>query len=80
MDSLISAAKVCDCVPLFRMVLTGMWSRGSAAISPKYSVPAINIVSSVFSLADCTLEKPGAPIENIFQNHLNVALLNNFSI
>ena len=37
------------------MVLTGMWSRGWTAVSPKYSVPAINIVSSVFSLADCRL-------------------------
>ena len=27
------------------------------AVSPKYSVPAIDIVSSVFSLANCTLEK-----------------------
>ena len=41
----------------FRMVLTGMWSRGWTAVSPKYFVPAINIFSSVFSLADCTLEK-----------------------
>ena len=44
---------LCD----FRMVLTGMWLRGWTAVSPKYSVPAINVVSSVFSLADCTLEK-----------------------
>ena len=44
---------LCD----FCMVLTGMWSRGWTAVSPKYSVPAINIVLSVFSLADCTLEK-----------------------
>ena len=44
---------LCD----FRMVLTGMWSRGWAAVSPKYFVPAINIVFLVFILADCTLEK-----------------------
>ena len=48
----------------FRMVLTGMWSRGWTAVSPKYSVPAINIVSSVFSLADCTLEKQLSTQEN----------------
>ena len=30
-----SAAKVCDCVIChFRMVLTGMWSRGWTAVSP----------------------------------------------
>ena len=41
----------------FRIVSTGMWSRGWTAVSPKYSVPAINVVSSVFSVADCILEK-----------------------
>ena len=51
---------LCD----FRMVLTGMWSRGWTAVSPKYSVPAINIVSSVFSLADCILEKQLSTQEN----------------
>ena len=44
---------LCD----FRKVLTGMRLCGWTAVSPKYSVPAINIVLSVFSLADCTLEK-----------------------
>ena len=51
---------LCD----FRMVLTGIWSRGWTAVWPKYSVPAINIVSSVFSLADCTLEKRLSTQEN----------------
>ena len=51
---------LCD----FRMVLTGMWSCGWTAVSPKYSVPAINIVSLVFSLADCTLEKQLSTQEN----------------
>ena len=46
------------------MVLIGMWSRGWFAVWPKYSVPAINIVSSVFSLADCTLEKQLSTQEN----------------
>ena len=27
-------------------------------------------------LSSCLLEKPGAPNENIVQNHLNIALLN----
>ena len=36
-----------------------MWSRGWA-VAPKYSVPAIKNVSSVFSLADCILGDPGA--------------------
>ena len=51
---------LCD----FRMVLTGMWSRGWTVVWPKYSVPAINIVSSVFSLTDCTLEKQLSTQEN----------------
>ena len=51
---------LCD----FRVVLTGMWSRGLTAVSQKYSVPAINIVSSVFSLADCSLEKQLSTQEN----------------
>ena len=51
---------LCD----FRMVLTGMSWRGWTAVSPKYSVPAVNIVSSVFSLADCTLEKQLSTQEN----------------
>ena len=33
-------------------------------VSPKYSVPAINIVSSVFRLADFTLEKQLSTQEN----------------
>ena len=60
MDSLIIAAKVCDS----RMVLTGMWSRGWTVVSPKYFVQVIKIVSSVFSLADCTLEKQLSTEEN----------------
>ena len=58
-DSLISTAKVCDCV-ISRMVLTGM----CCGLAKKYPVPAINIVSSVFSLADCTLEKQFSTREN----------------
>ena len=46
------------------VVLTGMWSRGWTVVSPKYSVPAIKIVSSVLSLADCTLEKQLSTEEN----------------
>ena len=33
-------------------------------VSPKYSVPAINIIFSVFSLADCTLGKQLSTQEN----------------
>ena len=63
-DSLISAARLCD----FRMVLTGMWSRGWTTVWSKYSVPAINIVSSAFSLADCTLEKELSTQKNWIYN------------
>ena len=54
-DILISASKVCNCV---------IELRGWTAVSPKYSVPAINIVSPVFSLADCTLGKQLSTQEN----------------
>ena len=47
-DSLSGAAKVCDCVI-------------SASVSLKYSLPA---VSSVFRLAECTLEKQLSTQEN----------------
>ena len=50
------------------MVLTGMWSRGWTSVSPKYSLPAINIVSLVFSLADCTLGKHLSTQENWIYN------------
>ena len=39
------------------MVLTDMGCLVLSAVSPKYSVPGINIVTSVLSLADRTLEK-----------------------
>ena len=61
-----SSYQCCESVWLcdFRMVLTGMWSRGWTTVLPKYSVPAINIVSSVFSLLHCTLKKQLSTQEN----------------
>ena len=41
-----------------------MWSRCWAVSAPKYFVPAINIVSSVFSLADFALKKQFSTQEN----------------
>ena len=52
-NSPISAAKVCDCAHgVDRYVMSCL-----IAVSPKWSVPGINIVSSVFSLVGRSLEK-----------------------
>ena len=61
-DRSISAAKVCDyvisaCVDGYMIA----WLNCGFA---KYSVPPMNIVSSVFTLADCTLEKQLSTQEN----------------
>ena len=68
-DSLISASKECDCAisAWCRQVCDLVFELGftlRAVVSPKYSVPVIKIVSSVFSLADCTLEKQLSTEEN----------------
>ena len=63
MDSLISAAKVCDCVIsacVDRYVIAWL-NCGFAKI---FCASHINIVLSVFSLADCTLEKQLSTTEN----------------
>ena len=39
-------------------------ARGLTAVWPKYSVPAINIVSSVLGLADCAMETRLSTQEN----------------
>ena len=41
-----------------------------------YSVPAINIVSSVFSLADCTLEKQLSNLGLVSAGSNGIALIN----